>query len=1238
MRSVKLFLVLALLPWLSALANDTNGATVGSEAYFKSFFNNVKNQFPDRSTASLDSFHVVTTDSVVGDNTEYALHFILSRQAFRSLARGGFSFLFPGGFDLSLIQTVEIISDHPFFGYRVKRYEISEDLLTILLTKRYPRGRLRPDSAASCQPVHVILLLEVVGNPTEAGQYQLAGLAFNRHGAVIAGPNFSDPFSIIPGPLYAIDVSPADEITVRAGDVITFSAIGVDQFGNAITDLEFDWFLADGSDSIGEFSGSVFQALTVGQGWAVATTEGVLGQSGRITVIPGELAEMELKISSEQVVGQPFLQLAEIALYDAYGNLKTDYNLSENPISLVPDGGGLLPDIIDSQELLSEGVVNLLPAEITYVGPSGVVGIHATNGEVTSATVEVSFNGYDILAVLDVNGLPMDQLYSGLQNSALVVVQNNGRLKAPSGCLVRAHFESGGDWSEANFGSNSNGIIDTVRIILPTAPEHLSDDILAVELTAEYEIGGQTYASTDRRELPVELVAPYSFEIIENSFRPDTAYPGEPFEISFDVAADGFGGPIDRTDLVVALVRSGSRTPIIYRGSPDFSSFENGIISYSGLPAVVQPHQSLQAGWYVVQLDYGLISNGVRFELASPCTDSMYLLPELQVSYDPSSLKPTTIFAGAEVTFRFDLNLGNDFPVAIDPDYARFTVTGCGFSASTNLVLLGDSLYPGENAIEAEMIFIPQSQLGESLHVSASLPLVIPGVGITVAFETDFDSQRLFVQERPVAQILGVDVVSPNQPMVNTGQPFQIRCRVANLSNSVLGPLELGLGSDGSSVFDSTLAIQSIDAHDTVEIYFDVIASQEPNAGEVFQVDILSADISQLLPVDNVALVTVQRPAELEFSYSLLGAEDGLVGRGESFNLTVELHNLGEAAVSEGTFSLTTGGVDFGAEDPITGSIAVGLHVTFPFRAPSYDTVATFVFSLVDLPNDLNTNVTAIIEETSFEFTLRVESFEADLLVEPLLIGSNLVLPGREKELFRLNLTNRGTSSVTGIRLDEIDIAFVQADNSTLDVGSILDPAVSGFYEDGLLVSQALLSGNRLLLLFDGFVVPPAQTRSIIFTAKFKATVPSSFRLDLERHHISAVFAEGPKEGQPVGISSTVAGERLISQVYMTKGKTLQESFVIENNPFNPEVSEARFSYELEEPSAVEFRVFTLTGEEVYARDLPEGSNGTAVGENEIVWDGRNNRGHMVRNGVYIVSIKIVRTGEYARMKVAMVK
>jgi hypothetical protein len=111
-----------------------------------------------------------------------------------------------------------------------------------------------------------------------------------------------------------------------------------------------------------------------------------------------------------------------------------------------------------------------------------------------------------------------------------------------------------------------------------------------------------------------------------------------------------------------------------------------------------------------------------------------------------------------------------------------------------------------------------------------------------------------------------------------------------------------------------------------------------------------------------------------------------------------------------------------------------------------------------------------------------------------------------------------------------------------------------------------------------------------------------------------------------------------VNTTFAFKGQDLPASLVIQDNPFNPEVSPAVLSYELTAPSAIEFRVFTLAGEEVYSRDIPEGAASTAVGENLVTWDGRNNRGGLVLNGVYICSVKVVRTGQVARTKLALVK
>ena len=58
----------------------------------------------------------------------------------------------------------------------------------------------------------------------------------------------------------------------------------------------------------------------------------------------------------------------------------------------------------------------------------------------------------------------------------------------------------------------------------------------------------------------------------------------------------------------------------------------------------------------------------------------------------------------------------------------------------------------------------------------------------------------------------------------------------------------------------------------------------------------------------------------------------------------------------------------------------------------------------------------------------------------------------------------------------------------------------------------------------------------------------------------------------------------------------------------------------------------------MYARDYQSGDEGGTSGENVIEWDGCNDNGHVVLNGVYIALIKNTDTGETARIKIAVVK
>ncbi|HWR84157.1 MAG TPA: FlgD immunoglobulin-like domain containing protein [Candidatus Deferrimicrobium sp.] len=1189
---------------------------------------------------SLRSFRAELEDSTVSAQTKYTLYFQLSGKVFRELADGGLIFSFPNGFDLSTVTEVRLESNCESFSYEVRRYELTENTIALHLSTRQKKEGDHGERQGDCDATRLIIELYSVVNTSAAGRYQIAGLAFDKHRRVIAGPSLSAPFNIMAGPLASIYVYPSDDMTLKAGERISFAAEGKDQFGNVIRDLEFHWTLTEQSDPIGRFVGSTFEAITVGQGQAVAEVNGLKGFSGQLTVVPGELVRMELFIESTQVVGHPLIGRAEIALFDAFDNPKTDYDLQAHPIELVVNRDSIEPRIISDPALFSDGLVDLAEARIVFSGASGPVELFASNGQVSSQTIVLDFNGYEILSVTRPDGSPLTWLYEGIQHEVIVTVTNNGSLTASGEPRISAAFAGSPERTINTFEPHANGIVDTVVVTLPRSPSALGPHDLVIQLVAEFEIGPQRYLTRVQTHLSVDVIpSTVTLHVVENSFRPDTVYPSSSFSFSFDLVVSGIEDTIERTGLIVELEQSGGGEPVrIFDSSPEYSAINGDTIKYRELRARMPRGAELAPGWYRVLMDFTLIVNGARFSLTTPFVDSMYILPELQLRYVTQSLTPTTLVRGKETVLQFTLRLDNDFPWFVAIQESQIRLMGVTSTLRVGLTLSRDSLYPGDNLIKTDPIIIPPGMTDEVLTPFALLSLRIPTINQRLPFVTDFNGERLTVVGAKQVRIVELSAVAINAPYVNTGQEFAIKCRVANLSDSAIGSLVLGLNSNGSSVFDSMETIETLASNDTADLLFDIQASSEPNHGEVFQVEILTPEVTPLEPLDDIEVVTIQRPADLELSYILSGADGGLVSQAEEFTLTIELRNRGEAGATDGTFRLSTGGVHFGVSEPITGTIEVNRPLLLSFRAPRFDTTATFEFALLTPPTDVNTGEPARIDTTMFQIPIRVISLAGDLLVSAEIIGSPLVQPAQEKEMFRLDLTNRITISDDGIRLSDITIEFDSDVGSFTEVSSLLDPSASVFFEAGTAMSTGAAVGTSLRLSFTDFVIAQGQTRTITFAAQFKRQVPSTFTVELDRHDVSAVFAAGAHEGQPVEVSTLSGADRLISQVYAVRGEGLDGSFVIEDNPFHPDQGPARFSYELSQSTEVEFRVFTVTGEEVYARDLTAGAAGTTAGENEITWDGRNNEGHDVRSGVYIVSIKADRTGESARMKVAVIK
>ncbi len=89
------------------------------------------------------------------------------------------------------------------------------------------------------------------------------------------------------------------------------------------------------------------------------------------------------------------------------------------------------------------------------------------------------------------------------------------------------------------------------------------------------------------------------------------------------------------------------------------------------------------------------------------------------------------------------------------------------------------------------------------------------------------------------------------------------------------------------------------------------------------------------------------------------------------------------------------------------------------------------------------------------------------------------------------------------------------------------------------------------------------------------------------------------------------------------------------NNPFNPEASDpddryTRIYYKVREPGT-DIRIYSINGELV--RTLAEDK---AEIEDTIVWNGKNDKGKIVGNGVYLVNLKIGKSSK--TIKVVILK
>jgi flagellar hook assembly protein FlgD len=187
-------------------------------------------------------------------------------------------------------------------------------------------------------------------------------------------------------------------------------------------------------------------------------------------------------------------------------------------------------------------------------------------------------------------------------------------------------------------------------------------------------------------------------------------------------------------------------------------------------------------------------------------------------------------------------------------------------------------------------------------------------------------------------------------------------------------------------------------------------------------------------------------------------------------------------------------------------------------------------------------------------------------------------------------------------------------------------------------VAHASASGNRLTLSFDDFIVAAGDTVELALHSSFTDVGTPEFSLSLDAANILATYAAGPLQGSIVAVATDDVNGKVVNETFTLADKNLSGSFLVRNNPFDPLTEPAEFRYYLQKDEEVSFVVLTLTGELVYRRDITAGEAGAAAGENVFFWDGRNDDGSTVINGIYLAIISLGQDGERATIKLAVLK
>ena len=552
-----------------------------------------------------------------------------------------------------------------------------------------------------------------------------------------------------------------------------------------------------------------------------------------------------------------------------------------------------------------------------------------------------------------------------------------------------------------------------------------------------------------------------------------------------------------------------------------------------------------------------------------------------------------------------------------------------------------DVLAPQTEASDQTLLVeITERPIDRNIGEPAAVLIGIASVEVNVVKGAAFTQPKIEIIDPPGA----IDRT------LSTGQDFVIEGTVYAEETTVGITATLDtLSGSGFTIIDPVVQTLGDGGDGQLSATWRMTASMSAGAGQ-FEVQFNGRDENTEEPVAatmDTLLTRVVRRAELNLEAFITSpeAQDGIVSEGAPFTIKAIVRNDGEAGVDDTVLnpwiSLTQpDGYDVLPADPQPFTVGTVDSVVWILTAPSHPTNGRLITIQIDsLPADENTNQPAFVDTSAVSI--------------PILTGDELITVDNISAGLGIDkkVVPKGTHDII---LLGIEVANPRDSADPVSVDTIL---VSLLDKNGQSVSKPSRTLTELFVVrgddrFPGDINQDpivVALDNVLITAESADTL--TFAVSISNKAALDEFAISIENGDAFVIKNTISGVRVPVADKTTlgdvTGKLRSRPLVILSNnpqeyahnypnPFRAGNQETNIAYVVDKDGAVSVRIYDLTGALVYERQYPRGDPGTSPGPQEVTWNGRNDNGEVVRNGIYICQIDTA-SGS-VRIKIAVAK